>query len=145
MNMRGECICGEIAFEVVGVLPKLYQFHCSICRKQGGSASNTGLIVDTKMFRWLNGEEKITSYIKPTGFRSDFCAKCGSVAPNPFRDKPYVWVPAGSLDDSSPLEITAHICVASKASWDNQIPAELTQYETMPTLSELINLVHTNV
>lgn len=142
--MRGDCICGEIAFVVFGTLPKLYQCHCSICRKQAGSASNTGLIVKKENFHWLNGKEKITSYVKPTGFRSDFCSKCGSVVPNPFRDKPYVWVPAGSLDDSQPLEIAAHICIDSKASWDNQIPSELTQYEDMPKLSELIDLVHTN-
>jgi len=142
--MRGECICGEIAFEIAGNLPKLYQCHCSLCRKQGGSSSNTGLIVAEENFRWLIGQEKISSYVKATGFRSDFCTKCGSVVPNPFRDRPYVWVPAGSLDDTQPLEIVAHICVASKASWDNQIPSELVQYETMPSLSELIDLVHAN-
>jgi hypothetical protein len=97
--MRGDCICGEVAFEVVGNLPKLYQCHCS---------------------------------------------NCGSIVPNPFRDKPYVWVPAGALDDSQPLEIAVHICVGSKASWDNQIPAELTQFEDRPTLTELIDLVHAN-
>jgi len=140
--MRGECICGEIAFEVSGDLPKLYQCHCSICRKQAGTASNTGLIVKQDNFRWLIGQEKVTSYVKPTGFRSDFCSKCGSVVPNPFRDKPYVWVPAGALDDSEPLEIVVHICVGSKASWDTQIPKELAQFEDMPTLTELIDLVH---
>ena len=142
--MRGECICGEIAFEVSGDLPKLYQCHCSICRKQAGSASNTGMIVAEENFRWLSGEEKATSYVKPTGFRSDFCCTCGSVLPNPFRDRPYVWVPAGALDDSEPLEIVAHICTASKASWDNQIPKEIAQFEGIPTLTELIDLVHSN-
>jgi len=142
--MRGECICGEIAFEVSGDLPKLYQCHCSICRKQAGTASNTGMIVKKEHFRWLTGQEKVTSYLKPTGFRSDFCSKCGSVVPNPFRDKPYIWVPAGALDDSEPLEIVAQICVGSKASWDTQIPKELAQFEDMPTLTELIDLVHSN-
>lgn len=140
--MRGECICGEIAFEIVGRLPKLYQCHCSICRKQAGSASNTGLIVKKENFRWLIGEEKVSSYVKPTGFRSDFCPRCGSVVPNPFRDRPYVWVSAGALDDAEPLEIVAHICVGSKASWDHQIPSELAQFKDMPTLTELINMVH---
>ena len=140
--MRGDCICGEIAFEIVGSLPKLYQCHCSLCRKQSGSSSNTGLIVAAENFRWLKGQDKVSSYVKETGFRSDFCSLCGSVVPNPFRDKPYVWVPAGALDDSEPLEIVAHICLASKASWDHQIPAELACFEDMPTLTELITLVH---
>jgi len=142
--MRGDCICGEIAFEVAGNLPKLYQCHCSLCRKQAGSSSNTGLIVAKENFRWLKGQENISSYVKSTGFRSDFCSQCGSVVPNPFRDRPYVWVPAGALDDSEPLGIVAHICVDSKASWDNQILSELEQYKEMPTLTELIALVHAN-
>ncbi len=142
--MRGECICGEIVFEVVADLPKLYQCHCSICRKQGGSSSNTGLIVAEANFRWLTGQENVSSYVKATGFRSDFCSKCGSVVPNPVRDRPYVWVPAVALDDTQPLEIVAHICVASKASWDKQIPPKLAQYESMPMLSELIDLMYSN-
>jgi len=138
--MRGDCLCGEISFEIVGTLPKLYQCHCSLCRKQGGSSSNTGLIIAKENFRWLIGEEKTSSYVKATGFRSDFCSKCGSVVPNPFRDKPYVWVPAGSLDDTMPLEIAAHICVGSKASWD-LISSGAVQCDTMPTLLELIDLI----
>ncbi|WP_018294133.1 GFA family protein [Mariprofundus ferrooxydans] len=142
--MRGECICGAIVFEVTGSLPELYQCHCSICRKQGGSASNTGMIVAKENFSWLSGQKKISSYVKESGFRSDFCSVCGAVVPNRFRDRPYVWVPAGALDDSEPLEIIAHICVDSKASWDKLIPKELAQYDSMPTLTELIDLVHLN-
>lgn len=137
--MRGECICGEVAFEISGDLPKIYQCHCSLCRKQSGTASNAGLLVAKENFRWLSGQEGISSYVKATGFRGDFCSNCGSVVPNPFRDRPYVWVPAGSLEDTEPLEIAVHICVASKASWD-VIPPGSRQYDALPELSELIEL-----
>lgn len=139
--MRGDCICGEIAFEIVGVLPKAYQCHCSLCRKQGGSVSNTGLVIKEKNFRWLKGEDKITSFVKDTGFSSDFCSKCGSVVPNPFRDKPYVWVPSGALDDSEKLEVAFHICVGSKASWD-VIATDVKQYDGMPDLQAFIDMLH---
>jgi hypothetical protein len=59
--------------------------------------------------------------------------------PNPFRDRPFFWVPAGALDDSEPLEIAVHICTNSKASWDAIVPGTK-QYDDLPELSELIDL-----
>ena len=58
-TLRGSCLCGRVQFQVSGPFPKLYQCHCSLCRKQGGSVSNTGLIVAADKFRWLSGEEGI--------------------------------------------------------------------------------------
>jgi uncharacterized glyoxalase superfamily protein PhnB len=118
--MRGSCLCGRVAFDVDGPLPKLYQCHCSLCRKQGGSASNTSTVVAADRLRWLRGEEAIGSWVKASGFRSDFCTTCGSPLPNPTRGGGW-WVPAGLLDDDEPVEIAAQVHLGSKAAWD---PAE---------------------
>lgn len=139
--MQGECLCGEVKFEILGGMPRLYQCHCSLCRKQGGSASNTSTIVPAENFQWLQGESAIRSWVKSTGFRSDFCSFCGSPVPNPLRNLPYVWVPAGLLDANAPLEICAHLFAASKAAWDTIAPSAV-QYETMPALPELLALLH---
>ena len=61
------------------------------------------------------------------------------MVPNPFRDRPYVWVPAGSLDDSEPLEIAVHICTNSQAPWYTIAPGAQ-QFDDLPELSELIDL-----
>ena len=142
--MRGKCLCGLVEFDVEGTLPRLYQCHCSLCRKQGGSSSNTATIVNAENFRWLSGQERITSWVKDTGYRSDFCSKCGSPVPNPLRSSPYYWVPVGLLDDGQQLEIAAHLFVGSKASWD-VIASTGEQYETAPELSELIRLLHSDI
>ncbi len=142
--MRGKCLCGQIEFEVVGTFPMLYQCHCSLCRKQGGSSSNTATIVGAENFRWLSGQEHISSWVKDTGYRSDFCSKCGSPVPNPLRTTPFYWVPVGLLDSEQQLEIAAHLFVGSKASWD-AIASHGTHYETAPELSELISLLHSDV
>lgn len=139
--MHGECLCSHVEFEILGSIPKLYQCHCSLCRKQGGSSSNTATIVAVENFRWLRGVEFISSWCKDSGFRSDFCSKCGSPVPNPLRNHPYVWVPAGLLDASLPLEVCAHLFVASKASWD-KTPLPDVKYEKMPELSEILELLH---
>jgi hypothetical protein len=139
--MRGSCLCGNVAFEISGEHPKIYQCHCSLCRKQGGSSSNSAIIVDATDLRWIDGQEHISSYVRPTGFRSDFCSRCGSPVPNPLRATAYYWVPAGLFDDDVHLEISAHLFVGSKASWDT-VPADGTRFETAPELAEFIILMH---
>jgi hypothetical protein len=135
--MRGHCLCGGIEFEIDGSRFRLYQCHCSLCRRQSGSSSNTAAIVPAGKFRWLSGAEFISSWKKDTGFRSDFCSRCGSPIPNPLRNSPYVWVPAGLLENGGELEIVAHLWVSSKASWDSISP-EATHYDVGPGLVELI-------
>jgi hypothetical protein len=138
--MRGSCLCGKIEFQIVGNLLKIYQCHCSLCRKQGGSSSNAAIIVGAENFWWVSGESHISSYVKPTGFRSDFCSQCGSPVPNPLRATPYYWVPAGLLDEDAGLKICVHLFVSSKAAWD-EIPSNGTHYETMLDLSEFIEIM----
>ncbi|MCW5747212.1 MAG: GFA family protein [Alphaproteobacteria bacterium] len=139
--MRGSCLCGTVAFQINGDRRRIYQCHCSLCRKQGGAASNAAMIVETGELRWISGQEQISSYVKPTGFRSDFCARCGSPVPNPLRTMDYYWVPAGLLDDDASLDVAAHLFVGSKASWDAISPG-VRQFETMPELSVFIALLH---
>ncbi|PRY63410.1 hypothetical protein B0H98_1085 [Vreelandella songnenensis] len=43
--MTGECLCGEVKFEIDGKLPNLYQCHCSLCRKTTGSTANAATFV----------------------------------------------------------------------------------------------------
>ncbi len=139
--MRGRCLCGKVEFQISGDPSKIYQCHCSLCRKQGGSASNSSLIAEAKNLRWISGQEHISSYVKPTGFRSDFCSHCGSPVPNPLRTSAYYCVPAGLLDDDINLEVAVHLYVGSKASWDTISPG-VPQYEAMPKLSEFFELMH---
>jgi hypothetical protein len=116
--MQGSCLCGAIEFRVEDIYPKAYQCHCSLCRKQGGASSSLAIIVEARNFSWITGREHISSYVRPTGFRSDFCARCGSPVPNPLRTTAYFWVPAGLLDDLETLETGAHLYTGSKASWE---------------------------
>lgn len=139
--VQGSCLCGAVQFEVAGPLPLLYQCHCSLCRKQGGSVSNTGLIVAADKFRWLAGEELIGKWQRSSGFRSHFCSRCGAPVPNPLRDTGYVWVPSGLLDGDEPLEIAAQLYIGSRAPWA-RLPAGGLRFETAPPLDELIALLH---
>jgi hypothetical protein len=140
-RIEGSCLCGDVRFEVSGPFPKLYQCHCSLCRKQGGSVSNTGLIVTGGSFRWRAGEEGIGRWQRSSGFRSWFCPRCGATVPNPLRDTGYVWVPAGALDDDPPLEIAAQLFLASRMQCDRPRP-DGAQFDEAPALTELIAMLH---
>jgi len=48
-------------------------------------------------------------------------------------------VPAGLLDDAETLEVGAHLYAASKAPWET-IPSDAPHFETVPELSQLIEL-----
>ncbi len=139
--MNGSCLCGGVRFEIQSPYPDLYQCHCSLCRKQGGSVSNTGLIVAADKFRWLAGESLITTWEKATGFRSHFCSRCGAPVPNPLRDTGFVWVASGLLDGDPPLKIAAQLYTDSKARWA-ELPSGGRHFETAPDLRELIALLH---
>lgn len=139
--MRGRCLCEAISFEVNAPYPALYQCHCSLCRKQGGSVSNTGMIVATDKFRWLAGESLITQWMRSSGFRSYFCSRCGAAVPNPLRDTGYIWVPSGLLEGDERLAIRAQLYVDSKANWDEVLgPGK--PFGTAPDLRELIRFLH---
>ena len=138
--MIGQCLCEQVKFEITGEMPSLYQCHCKLCRKQGGSSSNTATIVSSENFIWLSGEEKIMRYKKPTGFSSFFCPSCGSPVPNPLRDSAYYWVPAGLFEDDKNLEIIAHIYTRSKAEWES-IPEKGQHFEEMPDLDSFQNIL----
>jgi hypothetical protein len=139
--MHGKCLCGAVEFSISTSNAGLYQCHCSLCQKQSGSVSNTSLVVTQADFQWLRGQEQISTYQRPSGFRSDFCRNCGCPVPNQLRGKPFYWVPAGLLETDTGLKIIAHLYVESKAPWD-EINANGLQFASMPELDALLEILH---
>ena len=118
--MKGECLCGEVAFTIDGELPNLYQCHCSLCRKATGAAANAATFVQGEQFKWLSGQGSIRSYQRDSGYRSDFCATCGSPVPNQLRGSDWVWVPAGLLEDETTARVAVHLHMALAAAWEQE-------------------------
>lgn len=117
--MKGECLCGAVKFEIKGDVPNLYQCHCSLCRKATGSSANAATFVEQTNFRWVSGQDKISSFQKPTGYRSDFCSVCGSPVPNKLRGMELLWVPAGLMEESFKAAVKVHLHMGSAASWEH--------------------------
>ena len=113
------CNCAAVSFEIDGDLKDVYACHCSICRRWTGANGVAVVIVPKRAFRWLKGEDFISTWNKPDAdWISVFCSICGSSLPVP-NDQEHVAVPAGLIDPSNEnLRLAAHIWVGSKASWD---------------------------
>lgn len=142
--VQGGCLCGAVRFSITGKLPKLYQCHCSECRRATGSSHNSSLLIATPHFSWLQGEALVTHFRAESGYNVHFCALCSSPVPNPIEQADYYWVPAGALDAGVGLEVGAHLCVASKASWE-EITSSGTLYQAMPEFSQLLALLESEI
>jgi len=139
--MIGKCLCEKIQFDISGDLPKLYQCHCSQCRKQSGASSNTATVVNADNFRWLCGEDNISKFRHVSGFRSHFCRTCGCPVPNPLLNTPLVWVPAGLLAHTGHSTIAAHIFVSSRGDWEAK-PLTGEVFENMPDLNQFLDFLN---
>ena len=132
MTMKGACFCRAIRFTVLANPTKIYQCHCSECRKTTGSSANAGFIIDAAQLEWNQGKENISTYQSRSGYTVNFCPTCGSPVPNPTTLKNKMWVPAGLLEEGEDqLVVKHHLYVGSKASWDN-ILDDAQQHHTLP-------------
>lgn len=116
----GSCLCGGVAFELIGKTSEIGQCHCSKCRKVSGTTGNAVLYTAAKSLVWLRGEELIRSYVVPgsNGWSSHFCGECGCPLPHTPPSGKFYFVPAGLLDgDPGHRGFAAHIYVDSKAPW----------------------------
>lgn len=116
---RGECNCGAVAFEIIDDISDVYICHCSICRRSSGSNGIAVIVVRNDAFRWLRGEDGISTWKKPDAdWQTWFCRVCGSVLPG-VNDDSRMFVPAGLVaEGNESLKVAHHIWVDSRAPWD---------------------------
>ncbi len=129
MTVHGRCLCGDVAFEADAPFDFMGHCHCSMCRKNHGTAFSTALGVPPSQFRWVRGAGSIRRYASSPGGVRPFCGRCGSAVPAEAGER--VFVPAGLLDDDPEMRPQAHIFVASKAPW-HEIADSLPRFDAFP-------------
>ncbi len=130
MRLTGECFCGAIQYQVTGPLMDARSCHCSRCRKAFSSQASAYAQVNPRDFRWLSGEELLTTYSSAEGFGLQFCKYCGSTLCGLFEHQVH-GITLGCLNEDPKIEIGRHIFVGSKARWE-VIPEGVDQYEGYP-------------
>lgn len=116
----GQCLCGAVRFSIAVEPRFFYRCHCTLCRKQTGVGHNLATLVHARDFTWEAGQGVISSWLKTSGYRNDFCSCCGSTVPNALRGSDYVWIPLGLLDGELSMECVGDFCTADAMSWDEQ-------------------------
>jgi hypothetical protein len=127
MKISGECFCAKIQYEVKGALREARSCHCSRCRKAFSSQASAYALVETQDFRWLCGEELLSSYVNKHGFGLQFCSLCGSTLCGIFKGEVH-GVTLGCVNGDPKVELGRHIYVGSKASWET-IADGIPQYQ----------------
>lgn len=117
MTISGECFCGDIKYQVNGKLRDARSCHCSRCRKAFNSQASAYALVEPAEFKWLSGEDQLTSYVGKQGFGLQFCRQCGSTLTGVFNGAVH-GVTLGCVNGDPEIEIGKHIYVGSKASWE---------------------------
>lgn len=129
---KGECLCGACRYVIEGDHPKaMYLCHCSRCRKETGSIHGANVFFQDARLKWEKGHDNMTDFqLEGTRKQRAFCNTCGS--PLPRQEDSQVILPAGTLDDDTFLEPTAHIYYASRSSWEDKT-IHLKRFDALPT------------
>ena len=94
----GACLCGTVHYAVDRPLETLSHYNDPTSVTQGGAEWSDFLSAPLVAFRWLSGEEWLTSYDSANGTRRAFCRWCGSSMPMTTRDKAAMLLPVASLE-----------------------------------------------
>ncbi len=132
VKVTGSCLCKMITFEIEGVFESFYLCHCIRCRKDSGSAHAANLFSSTAKLKWISGQDNRKTFNLPgTQHTKSFCSTCGSAMPNIQMEGKLLMVPAGSLDNAFSMKPTAHIFIADKANWDENLE-KIPRFEGLP-------------
>lgn len=134
MNSKhlGSCLCERVKYEVEGIFQSFFLCHCRFCQKDTGSAYAANLFSKNSKLSWLSGESFVKTFNLPnTRHIKSFCSECGSAVPSIQSEGELIVVPAGSLDVPIQIKPNAHLFVASKARWEENLEA-LQAFEGFP-------------
>ena len=128
----GSCLCGIVKYEVEGEFESFFLCHCRYCQKDTGSAHAANLFSTKLKLNWVSGKDRVQTFNLPsTRHVKSFCSKCGSALPSIQNEGKLIVVPAGSLDSPVNLKPNAHLFVANKAKWEENLEI-VEKFEGLP-------------
>ena len=122
----GKCLCGNVAVKISGDITDILHCHCSLCRKNSGTAFATNGFINSKDFKIISGENSLSTFSFKPGRNRHFCSNCGSpVYSSNDQDLARYRIRLGILDSDISERPISHNFVSSKANWeefDNDLP-----------------------
>jgi hypothetical protein len=129
--LKGQCLCGVVAYEVADEFRYAANCHCSQCRRATGSAFKPVAGIARAKLRLTKGHDNLMIYGDDKGDNNAgdmHCRSCGSLLYSVVRDGTMLHVTMGTLVDAPSIRPDKHIFVGSKAPWYT-ITDDLPQYE----------------
>ncbi|MEP1448547.1 MAG: GFA family protein [Paraglaciecola sp.] len=125
----GCCLCGAIKVELSGSIEDIIHCHCSLCRKNSGTAYATNGFINACEFKVLDPQKKLGTYEFKPGKNRYFCTVCASPIFSSNADNPSkLRIRLGIIDSQINETPLSHNFVSSKANWDN-LDADLPRYD----------------
>lgn len=125
----GTCLCGEVQVKITGEISDIIHCHCSLCRKNSGTAFATNGFINTAEFYIISGEASLSRFSFKPGRNRHFCTKCGSpVYSSNEQDPSRLRLRLGILDSDISERPISHNFVTSKANWED-LDAQLPRYD----------------
>jgi hypothetical protein len=126
----GQCLCGTINLKISGTISDIIHCHCSLCRKNSGSAFATNGFINTADFEITSGEDFLTTFAFKPGRNRHFCSKCGSpVFSSNEQDPTRLRLRLGIVDSDIIERPSSHNFVTSKANWED-LKVNLPEYDS---------------
>lgn len=115
--MRGSCLCGEVEYEVSRLDSPIGHCSCHTCRKAHSAAFNSGAGVKRENFRWVKGQDKLSSYESSPGKLRYFCSNCGSQLVADKQGQPHVILRVATLDEDPGQKPALQIWQSHEVPW----------------------------
>lgn len=127
---HGKCLCGEVAIEIRGKISDIIHCHCSLCRKNSGTAYATNGFINSADFKIVSGQDSLSVFSFKPGRNRHFCRQCGSpVYSSNSQDPSRLRIRLGILESDIAERPISHNFVSSKANWEN-LDVDLPRYDT---------------
>lgn len=123
-------MCGEVEIKINGEISDIIHCHCSLCRKNSGTAFATNGFINATDLELVAGKNSLKIFSFKPGRHRHFCSNCGSpVYSSNEQDPTRYRIRLGILDSDIVERPISHNFVSSKASWED-IDAQLPRYDT---------------
>lgn len=126
---QGKCLCGAVEVEISGDISEIIHCHCSLCRKNSGTAYATNGFINTNEFTIVLGKDNLSSFSFKPGRNRHFCKSCGSPVYSSNADDPSrLRIRLGLIDSDIEERPISHNFVSSKANWED-LDTKLPRYD----------------
>ena len=126
--MKGSCLCKSIHYEIDSVDTPIIHCHCRTCQKAHAAPFATTAGVLREHFRWIQGEESLSSFESSPGKFRHFCSVCGSHLVADRVGQPNLILRIATLDENPNAVPQMHIWTSHDQPW--------LAYENTPSFPE---------